>query len=299
MSRLSWLFFRHGRTLSLKVSLYAYLGLVAAAAASLSSRYLGLALPFDISPSAIESLLGIIASSMLTVTTFSVNALASAYSSATSNGTPRATVLQEQDRLVQSVLATFIGSFLFSIIGLIALKISAYGPEGWVILFLVTIAVIVLIVVALIRWIGNLAKLGRVGDTIARLEEATCDAMENWVSRPFLGGIEAQKMAVPASPFPPYAREKWAMWPLWIAGASRSCARPSTCMSSSRSCREILSMTIRSCCTTRDRPQHFRSRMRRSASMLHGQNRALLRSGSPFRSDHPCRGRAARAFPCG
>lgn len=196
MSRLEWLFSRLDRTLSVKVSLYALLGVAAAAIASLFSHYVHWAMPFDITPSAIESLLGIIASSMLTVTTFSVNALTSAYSSATSNGTPRATILQEQDRLVQSVLATFIGSFLFSIVALIALKVSAYGPEGRAVLFLVTIAIIVLIVLALIRWIGHLAKLGRVGDTIDRLEKATKGAMTAWMARPYLGGAPLREEVV-------------------------------------------------------------------------------------------------------
>lgn len=188
MSRLKWFLSQLGRTLRVRVSLYALLGVAAAGLASFFSRYVDIQMPFDISQSAIDSLLSVIASSMLTVTTFSVNALTSAYASATSNGTPRATVLQEQDQLVQSVLATFIGSFLFSIVGMVALKVSAYGPEGRAVLFIVTIIVIILIVLALIRWIGHLAKLGRVGDTIDRLERATYDAMTAWGERPYLGG---------------------------------------------------------------------------------------------------------------
>ena len=129
---------------------------------------------------------------MLTVTTFSVGALTAAYGAATSNGTPRATTLLAEDPVVQSALATFVGSFLFSIVGLVALRVSAYGPQGRVLLFLTTLAIIVMIVLALLRWIDQLSKLGRVADTTARLEEATREAMEARIAAPCLGGQPLQ-----------------------------------------------------------------------------------------------------------
>ena len=41
--------------------------------------------------------------------------------------TPRATRLVVEDVTTQNVLATFIGSFLFSLVGIIALNMGAYG----------------------------------------------------------------------------------------------------------------------------------------------------------------------------
>lgn len=187
MSRLRWILSRLRRTLWVRVSLYAVLGVFAAIAATLAI-YLPWPLPIDISAEAIDSLLNVIASSMLAVTTFSVTALTSAYGSATSNATPRATRLLTEDDFIQSVLATFIGSFLFSIVGLVALRISVYGPQGRALLFVVTVLVIVLIVLALLRWIHQLTKLGRVGDTIDRLEDATRRSMQARLDLPFLGG---------------------------------------------------------------------------------------------------------------
>jgi len=187
MSRLRWILSRLRRTLWVRVSLYAVLGVFAAIAATLAI-YLPWPLPIDISAEAIDSLLNVIASSMLAVTTFSVTALTSAYGSATSNATPRATRLLTEDDFIQSVLATFIGSFLFSIVGLVALRVSVYGPQGRALLFVTTVLVIVLIVLALLRWIHQLTKLGRVGDTIDRLEEATRRSMEARLDLPFLGG---------------------------------------------------------------------------------------------------------------
>ncbi|VDS08026.1 hypothetical protein PARHAE_01207 [Paracoccus haematequi] len=187
MSRLRWILSRLRRTLWVRVALYAVLGVAAAVAATLAA-WLPWPLPIDISAEAIDSLLNVIASSMLAVTTFSVTALTSAYGSATSNATPRATRLLTEDDFIQSVLATFIGSFLFSIVGLVALRVSVYGPQGRALLFVTTVLVIVLIVLALLRWIHQLTKLGRVGDTIDRLEDATRRSMQARLDLPFLGG---------------------------------------------------------------------------------------------------------------
>lgn len=188
MSKLQWLISRLRKMLWVRVSLFALAGVAAAALASLTSRFFPGSLPFDISADAIDSLLSIIASSMLAVTTFSVGALTSAYGSATSNGTARATQLLTQDRVVQNSLATFVGSFLFSIVGLIALKVSFYGPEGRAVLFIVSIAVVFLIVLALLRWINQLTRLGRVSDTVERIETEARASMDARLRLPFLGG---------------------------------------------------------------------------------------------------------------
>ncbi len=197
MSKLRWILSRLARKLGVRVGLYAVFGVLAAVAASLATRYLPWPMRFDFSTEAIVSLLSVISSSMLAVTTFSVGALTSAYGAATSNGTPRATALLAEDPLVQSALATFVGSFLFSIVGLVALRVSAYGPQGRALLFLTTLVVIVLIVAALLRWIDQLSKLGRVADTTARLEEATEGAMKARLAAPCLGGQPLQGLPDP------------------------------------------------------------------------------------------------------
>ncbi len=60
---------------------------------------------------AVDNILNILASSMLAVTTFSLSIMVTAYGSATTNVTPRATRLVVEDVTTQNVLATFIGSF--------------------------------------------------------------------------------------------------------------------------------------------------------------------------------------------
>ena len=188
MSRWAWVLQQLGRRLWVRATLIGALGVVAAVLAAVVERYMPQRLPFTIGAEAIDSLLSIIASSMLAVTTFSLSVMTSAFGSATSNVTPRATQLLIRDRLTQNVLSSFVGSFIFSIVGLIVLKLGAYGERGRAVLFVMTIAMIVLIVVSLLRWIDYLLGLGRVGETTQRVENATRQAMQQRLDQPFLGG---------------------------------------------------------------------------------------------------------------
>jgi uncharacterized membrane protein len=63
--------------------------------------------------------------------------------------------LLTEDEAVQRSLSTFGGSSVFSIVGLIALKVSAYGPKGRVVLFAVTVLIIALIVTAMLHKIDK------------------------------------------------------------------------------------------------------------------------------------------------
>ncbi|SHG06556.1 Uncharacterized membrane protein [Kaistia soli DSM 19436] len=193
MSRWQWLWRQFTRRLWFRASLIGALGVVAAVLAAVIERYIPWQLPGKIGADAVEGILDIIASSMLAVTTFSLSVMTSAYGSATSNVTPRATKLLMEDRVTQNVLSTFIGSFLFGIVGIVVLKIGAYGDRGRVILFLVTIGVIILIVVTLLRWIDHLTRLGRVGETTNRVEAAALAALESRIEEPYLGGLRLEE----------------------------------------------------------------------------------------------------------
>jgi uncharacterized membrane protein len=187
LSRWRWRLLQIARTLWLRSLLY----VVAGAGAALVSLFLQPMVPDGlagtIGSEAVYDLLNIIAASMLTVTTFSLGAMVAAYAAATSSVTPRATRLLMQDRTSQNVLSTFIGAFLFSLVGIIALSTGAYGERGRVVLFIITIGLIVVIVATLLRWIEHLARLGRVGETSERVEKAALDAMRQRIETPNLG----------------------------------------------------------------------------------------------------------------
>jgi uncharacterized membrane protein len=134
-SRWLWLLSQVTRRIWFRASLFSVLAIATALVAILIRNYIPSDLPTKIGADAVDNILGIIASSMLTVTTFSLSTMVSAYSAATSNVTPRATKLVMEDSTTQNVLATFIGSFLFSLVGIIALSTGAYGESGRVVLF--------------------------------------------------------------------------------------------------------------------------------------------------------------------
>lgn len=191
MTRWRWLLMQLARKLWLSTTAYALLGVVTAALAITAQDVLPWNLP-GFGASSVDSLLNIIASSMLAVTIFSLSAMTAAYSAATSNVTPRATSLLIEDRVSHRVLSTFVGSFVFAIVSIILLRTEAYGPNGRTVLFCVTVAVVILIVVSLLRWIDHITQLGRVGETTHRVEEATRKAMQVRLVSPYLGGVPLQ-----------------------------------------------------------------------------------------------------------
>ncbi|WP_182086413.1 DUF2254 domain-containing protein [Aureimonas sp. ME7] len=185
--RWQWLLRQVTRRIWFRAGLFSLLAIATALLGAWASPFIPLDLSAKIGSDAVDNILAILASSMLTVTTFSLSTMVSAYSAATSNVTPRANVLIMEDATTQNVLSTFIGSFLFSLVGIIALSTGAYGERGRVILFGVTILVIGFIVVTLLRWIDHLSRLGRVTETTQRVEEAAIRAIRDRRRNPHLG----------------------------------------------------------------------------------------------------------------
>ena len=181
------LFLRANKLLWVKATYFALLAIVTA----IASIYLGEFVPFDIfqkiGADTVDTILNILASSMLAVTTFSLTTVVSAYAAATSSVTPRATKLLMEDSTAQNALSTFIGSFIFSLIAIIFLNSGMYDQRGRVVLFVVTLGVIAIILVTLIRWIEHLSRLGRVGETSELVEGVTERALLERAREPYLG----------------------------------------------------------------------------------------------------------------
>ncbi|MCB1474924.1 MAG: DUF2254 domain-containing protein [Rhodobiaceae bacterium] len=230
MPRWRWLLAQLTRRLWVRATLIGAMGVLAAILAAVVERYIPWDMPTKIGAEAVDSLLSILASSMLTVTTFSLSVMVTAYGSVTGNVTPRATRLLIEDRPTQNVLSTFVGSFLFGIVGLIVLKTGAYGDRGRVVLYIVTIAVIVLVVVSLLRWIDHLTRLGRVGETTDRVEEATREAIEARLREPFLGAapLRDPKRDIPASYVPVRAEIIGYVQNIDVPALSRMCEERKT-----------------------------------------------------------------------
>jgi len=188
ISRWRWLLGQTFRKLWFRATLFAIAAVITALVSIFFKSLIPTSFSLRVGAEAVDTILNILASSMLAVTTFSLNIMVGAYSSATTNVTPRATRLVVEDVTTQNVLATFIGSFLFSLVGIIALHMGAYGEQGRIILFAVTLIVIALILITLLRWIQHLTSLGRVGETTARVERAALETFSARAKNPCLGG---------------------------------------------------------------------------------------------------------------
>ena len=142
-----------------------------------------------LSAATIEKLLSIITSSMLAVATLAVGSMLAAYASASSTATPRSFALVIADDGSQMALSSFIGAFIFAVMATIALLTGAYGEGGLVALFTMTVGIFGWVIVTFLRWVDGIARLGRVGNTIDRVEAAARKALCARRATPHLGGL--------------------------------------------------------------------------------------------------------------
>ncbi len=145
-------------------------------------------LPFTMPNDAVVSILTILASSLLTVSVFALSTLVSALAGAAQSTTPRAVPLIVSDRKAQTSISIFIGAFLFAIVGIIGLSSGIYTEAGRLVLFVVTVVVIAIVIWALIRWIGQISAMGRVAETVDRVERAAAEAFRRSGGAAPLGG---------------------------------------------------------------------------------------------------------------
>jgi uncharacterized membrane protein len=139
----------------------------------------------------VDDLLHIMASSMLVVSTFALSVLASAYASASSAGTPRATRLVVAEPRSQKAVAVFLAAFIFSIVGVIALRVGDYGPAGHLVLFASALGVLSWVVVSFMSYIDVLSRIGQVAHTIDTVERAAWHALRGFARQPLSGARAA------------------------------------------------------------------------------------------------------------
>ncbi len=119
------------------------------------------------------TLLGIMASTMLTVATFSVTAMVSAFTAVSTTATPRATRIVMGDKSTQNSLTAFLAAFIYAIVALVAISLdSYYGPGGYLLLFAGYCLMVAWVLIAFVRWVDRVSKLGRMGDTLEHVENA-------------------------------------------------------------------------------------------------------------------------------
>lgn len=208
LTKLGWKLLMLSRALWMRTLAFAILAVATALIAIALKGFIPEAISGLIGAEAVDNILSILASSMLAVTTFSLSVMVSAHSAAANNLTPRATRLLLEDSTTQNALATFVGSFVYSLVGIIALSTGMYGDQGRVILFVVTIAVVVLIVGTILLWINHLARIGRVSEIADRVEKAAQAAIVRRGEHPWLDGQRLDRLEdIPKDTHPVYPND--------------------------------------------------------------------------------------------
>jgi len=137
-----------------------------------------------VSLDSVEALLSVMASSMLVIATFAVGSMVAAYASASTAATPRSIPLVIADDVTQSALSAFIGAFIFSLVALIAVTNGYFQGAGLFTIFALTVWVFGIVIITFVRWVDRIARLGRVVNTIERVEESTAEALSPGVNDP-------------------------------------------------------------------------------------------------------------------
>lgn len=180
---------RMSRSLGVRAVLMTLLALASVFLTPLFEPLIPQALIDRLGQEAVLPVLTILASSMLAVTTFSLGVMVQAFQSASSQATPRAYRILMQDGTTQTVLATFVGAFLFSLTAIVMFRADIYGPASSVVIFAMTIFVIAAIILAILRWIGHLSKLGSMDHILSLVEDSARAPLVALSSYPALGAV--------------------------------------------------------------------------------------------------------------
>lgn len=186
-SRIAWELMRLSRTVWVRVTLVAMLALAAAAAAPLLQGVISAEFARGIGADAVRPILNVLATGMLAVTTFSLSVMVTSHRAASAQVTPRAHRLLLADTTTQTVLATFLGAFLYSIVSIVLIDADFFDSQTIAVSFVATLVVIALVILAMLRWIERLAGLGSMLETTRQIEQAVQEALDARLAAPFLG----------------------------------------------------------------------------------------------------------------
>lgn len=182
-----WTLERLSRTLWVRVIVLGLLGLIAAPVAKLMGGIIPDGMAQAIGAKSVNGLLSIIANSMLAVTTFSLSVIVTIHRAVAGQWTPRAHRMLLRDTPTQTVLAVFIGAYIYALTAIVLMSTPYFGENEVVVLFFITLGVIVLIVAMMVRWIFQLQTWGSLIETAESLERAATSAMKERAARPCYG----------------------------------------------------------------------------------------------------------------
>lgn len=189
--RLTLSVLRFERSLWFRPSLAVLASVASIALAPLLNPFVPRALSDRIGADDLEAVLSILSSSMLAVAIFSLGTMVSALQGAAGAATPRTRPLLSADRTAQTAISSFIGAFVFSVVGIVALRLGLIEPAGRVVLLALAILVIVLVLGVLVAWIERLSRMGGVAEVIGLVTDTAAKAFTEHAAAPFGGGVPA------------------------------------------------------------------------------------------------------------
>jgi uncharacterized membrane protein len=206
VNRLKWLqlvFLRYYRSMGLRVLLYALLSVGATLTSPFVDTMIGARFSTEIELASVVPILTILATSMLAVSTFSLNIMVTAHRAAADSATPRMHRILLEDMTTQSVLAVFIGAFVYSLSSLVLYRLGFY-PEGAALVVMgITIFVVVAIILSLLRWINHLTTLGSLENSLQTAMTRAHEALNAQAHQPRFGASElTDETVLPTSTTP-------------------------------------------------------------------------------------------------
>jgi uncharacterized membrane protein len=198
---------RLSRRLWVRVGLIAAMALLSAVLSPVIGPLLPDRLAAGIDEGQLHALLGILSASMLAVTTFGVTVVATAMLTAAGQVTPRVHRVLREDGGTQTVLATFMGAFVYALASIVMIDLGLHPRESYGTVYVATVVVIGLVTLAILGWIESLITLGAMDRTMSAVAERTAGSIASWQSAPLMGGrapdgpLPAGAQALPAPEF--------------------------------------------------------------------------------------------------
>ncbi len=190
MTRLKWLrlvFLRYYRSMGLRVFLYVLLSFAATLTSPFADTYIGSRFSIEIDFDSVVPVLTILATSMLAVSTFSLNIMVTAHRAAADTATPRMHRILLEDTTTQSVLAVFIGAFVYSLSSLVLYRLGFYPDSAALFVMGITIVIVMAVIFSLLRWINHLTTLGSLQNSLHTAKARAREALRAQAQHPRFG----------------------------------------------------------------------------------------------------------------
>ncbi|RED12120.1 DUF2254 domain-containing protein [Pontivivens insulae] len=197
------IFLRYYRNLGLRVSFYVIASLLILVLNPLAQGFLSEDLRATVDADSVLKVLTILASSMLAVSTFSLNIMITSHRTAATTTTPRVHRMLLDDTTTQATLATFIGAFVYSLSSVVLFESGVFDDRAAFVAMVMTVLVVALVILAMLRWIEHLSDLGSVDNTLDRVSDETRESLKRLARAPALGGaILDDEIDIPAGAQP-------------------------------------------------------------------------------------------------